>query len=183
MSVASVARNHGINHNILHRWLRELPDPVPARLPQTTHKAVPAFIELPITESVAPALVGALGMERLPGGLLIVVGKQLGRLAGCGAGKVGLGGRACQRTHVGQDRDAPGRPGLYATTRQFLDDMGLNSTRHALHEHHEIDELVEDVQKLDPAGDAWLEKAKELSKEVHHHLREEETKFFQVLAT
>lgn len=24
-------------------------------------------------------------------------------------------------------RDAPGRPGLYATTRQFLDDMGLNS--------------------------------------------------------
>ncbi|MDT7524474.1 transposase [Rhodoferax sp. TBRC 17198] len=26
MSVASVARNHGINHNILHRWLRELSD-------------------------------------------------------------------------------------------------------------------------------------------------------------
>ena len=24
-------------------------------------------------------------------------------------------------------RDAPGRPGLYATTRQFLDDLGLNS--------------------------------------------------------
>lgn len=59
MSVASVARNHGINHNILHRWLRELPEPTPARLPHTSHKAVPAFIELPITESVAPALVGA----------------------------------------------------------------------------------------------------------------------------
>jgi len=56
MSVASVARNHGINHNILHRWLRELPDPAPARLPQTTHKAVPAFIELPIAESMAPAV-------------------------------------------------------------------------------------------------------------------------------
>ena len=59
MSVASVARNHGINHNILHRWLRELPDPAPDRLPQTTHKAVPAFIELPITESIAPAVVAA----------------------------------------------------------------------------------------------------------------------------
>ena len=59
MSVASVARNHGINHNILHRWLRELPDPAPARLPQTTHKAVPAFIELPITEPIAPAVVPA----------------------------------------------------------------------------------------------------------------------------
>jgi transposase len=59
MSVASVARNHGINHNILHRWLRELPDPAPARLPQTTHNAVPAFIELPIADSIAPAVVAA----------------------------------------------------------------------------------------------------------------------------
>ena len=67
---------------------------------------------------------------------------------------------------------------LYAPI--LLDDMGLISTRHALHEHHEIDELVEDVQKLDTTGDAWIEKAKELSHKVHHHLREEEKKFFQV---
>ena len=59
MSVASVARNHGINHNILHRWLRELPDPAALRLPQTAHKAVPAFIELPIADSIAPAVVTA----------------------------------------------------------------------------------------------------------------------------
>lgn len=62
----------------------------------------------------------------------------------------------------------------------LMDDMGLNSSRHALHEHHEIDELVEDLQALDPAGDAWIDTAKELSKKVHHHLREEERKFFQV---
>lgn len=67
---------------------------------------------------------------------------------------------------------------LYAP--MLMDDMGLASTRHALHEHHEIDELVEDVQKLDPAAEAWIEKARELSHEVHHHLREEEKKFFQV---
>lgn len=67
---------------------------------------------------------------------------------------------------------------LYAP--MLMDDMGLASTRHALHEHHEIDELVEDVQKLDSAADAWIEKARELSHEVHHHLREEERKFFQV---
>ena len=67
---------------------------------------------------------------------------------------------------------------LYAP--MLLDDMGLISTRHALHEHHEIDELIEDVQKLDVAGEAWIEKAKELSHKVHHHLREEEKKFFQV---
>lgn len=67
---------------------------------------------------------------------------------------------------------------LYAP--MLMDDIGLSSTRHALHEHHQIDELVEDVQKLDAAGDAWIDKARELSHEVHHHLREEEKKFFQV---
>ncbi len=62
----------------------------------------------------------------------------------------------------------------------LMDDAGLNSARHALHEHHEIDELVEDLQSLKPNGSAWLDKARELSHEVHHHLREEEKKFFQV---
>ena len=62
----------------------------------------------------------------------------------------------------------------------LMDDMGLSSSRHALHEHHQIDELVEDLQKLRPSDEAWLEKARELSKKVHHHLREEEKKFFQV---
>jgi transposase-like protein len=59
MSVASVARNHGINHNILHRWLRELPEPGALRLPGVIDKAVPAFIELPIAESMVPAVVTA----------------------------------------------------------------------------------------------------------------------------
>lgn len=59
-------------------------------------------------------------------------------------------------------------------------DMGLNSARHALAEHHEMDELVEDLQALDPAGEAWGTKAGELVRKVRHHLKEEETKFFQV---
>lgn len=67
---------------------------------------------------------------------------------------------------------------LYAPI--LMDDMGLDSSRHALSEHHKIDERVEDMQGLDITGDAWLEKARELSKTVHHHLKEEETKFFQV---
>lgn len=62
----------------------------------------------------------------------------------------------------------------------LMDDRGLSASRHALHEHHQIDELVEDLQKLKPTEAAWLDKAKELSKKVHHHLREEEKKFFQV---
>jgi hypothetical protein len=62
----------------------------------------------------------------------------------------------------------------------MMHDAGLSASRHALHEHHQVDELVEELQALDPAGTAWIDKAKELSHEVHHHLREEEKKFFQV---
>jgi len=67
---------------------------------------------------------------------------------------------------------------LYAPI--LMDDMGLNSSRHALAEHHEIDECVEELQKADYEGGSWLAKARKLSEEVHHHLREEETKFFQI---
>ena len=67
---------------------------------------------------------------------------------------------------------------LYAPI--LMDDMGLDPSRHALAEHHEIDEYVEDLGKAETRGGSWLSKAKKLSDEVHHHLREEEKKFFQV---
>lgn len=67
---------------------------------------------------------------------------------------------------------------LYAPI--LMDDMGLSSSRHALHEHHEMDEIVEDLQKADTSGRGWLLTARKLSHEVHHHLSEEEKKFFQV---
>jgi hypothetical protein len=62
-------------------------------------------------------------------------------------------------------------------------DAGLNSARHALSEHHQMDELVEDLRSLDPAGDAWSAKAGELAHKVRHHLKEEETKFFRCRAS
>ena len=67
---------------------------------------------------------------------------------------------------------------LYAPI--LMDDMGLNSSRHALAEHHEIDELVEKLGKAEATGGEWLAAAKKLSEEVHHHLKEDERKFFQV---
>jgi hypothetical protein len=67
---------------------------------------------------------------------------------------------------------------LYVPILMF--DMGLNSARHALAEHHDMDELVEDLRALDSAGEAWGAKAGELVHKVRHHLKEEETKFFQV---
>jgi hypothetical protein len=67
---------------------------------------------------------------------------------------------------------------LYAPI--LMADAGLDVSRHALHEHHQLDELVEKLQKGEPADRGWLATAKVLSHKVHHHLREEETKFFQV---
>lgn len=67
---------------------------------------------------------------------------------------------------------------LYAPI--LMHDAGLDSSRHALHEHHQIDELIEDMQVNDHNGRGWMAKAKQLSEKVHHHLREEERKFFQV---
>ena len=61
----------------------------------------------------------------------------------------------------------------------LMDDMGLLSSRHALHEHHEIDELIEKLREGRPADRGWMATARTLSTKVHHHLREEETKFFQ----
>lgn len=62
----------------------------------------------------------------------------------------------------------------------LMHDMGLMVSRHALAEHHEIDELIEKMQETKLSDRGWMAKARKLSKEVHHHLREEEKGFFQV---
>lgn len=67
---------------------------------------------------------------------------------------------------------------LYAPI--LMTDAGLSSSRHALSEHHEIEELCDELSVADKSGTAWLNKAKKLSEEVRHHLKEEESKFFKV---
>lgn len=66
---------------------------------------------------------------------------------------------------------------LYAPI--LMDDNGLSPSRHALAEHHEIEEMLEDLKSEPSNSPGWLAQAKALSKKVHHHLREEEKKFFQ----
>lgn len=61
----------------------------------------------------------------------------------------------------------------------MFNDIGLDISRHALSEHHEMDELVEQLEETDMSSPSWLAIAKQLSDVVHHHLKEEEHKFFQ----
>jgi hypothetical protein len=62
----------------------------------------------------------------------------------------------------------------------LMTDAGLDVSRHALHEHHQIDELLEDLTTPDKQRPGWLATAKKLSFKVRHHLKEEESKFFQL---
>jgi hypothetical protein len=59
-------------------------------------------------------------------------------------------------------------------------DAGVDLSRHAISEHHQLDELVESLEDADPATPTWLPLAKKLAEKVEHHLEEEEHKFFQM---
>ncbi len=60
----------------------------------------------------------------------------------------------------------------------LMEDGGLDASRHALHEHHEIDELLGDLSVRNNKQAGWIATAKTLSFKVRHHLKEEESKFF-----
>lgn len=56
--------------------------------------------------------------------------------------------------------------------------MGL--ARHGMGEHHEMDELVAEVEKLDAGTAQWLSQFRKLQEKVFHHLDDEEEDFFDV---
>ncbi|MGV6395771.1 hemerythrin domain-containing protein [Pseudomonas caspiana] len=59
-------------------------------------------------------------------------------------------------------------------------DSGVDLSRHAISEHHEMDEMMEELDETEMSSPGWLATAKKLSEKVHHHLKEEEQKFFQM---
>lgn len=59
-------------------------------------------------------------------------------------------------------------------------DNGVDLSRHAISEHHEMDEMMEELDETEMSSPAWLATAKKLAEKVNHHLKEEEQKFFQM---
>ncbi|MFQ3239043.1 MAG: hypothetical protein ACI9NI_001338 [Olleya marilimosa] len=59
-------------------------------------------------------------------------------------------------------------------------DMMQEKARHGIAEHHEIDELLEQLDDTDYSSSAWLKTAKDLKEKVEHHLEDEEHTFFQL---
>lgn len=57
-------------------------------------------------------------------------------------------------------------------------DETVDEARHAIAEHHEMDEMVEDLEDAKDGSAEWLETLGKLVHKVQHHLKEEEEKFF-----
>lgn len=55
---------------------------------------------------------------------------------------------------------------------------GQDAARHSVHEHQQLDDLMEELREMDMSSPAWLTKFKELRHEYDHHMEEEEDEVF-----
>jgi hypothetical protein len=57
-------------------------------------------------------------------------------------------------------------------------DESVDLSRHAIAEHHVMDEMIEHLEEVDPHAAEWQECCQKLCDKIEHHLSEEEQKFF-----
>ena len=57
-------------------------------------------------------------------------------------------------------------------------DETVDAARHGIAEHHEMDEMVECIDKLDAGSAEWLQQLGALIHKLEHHLKEEEERWF-----
>lgn len=57
-------------------------------------------------------------------------------------------------------------------------DETVDAARHGIAEHHDMDEMVEDLEECEAGSAEWLETVGKLVHKIEHHLKEEEEKFF-----
>jgi hypothetical protein len=58
-------------------------------------------------------------------------------------------------------------------------DTGVSLSRHGVAEHHEMDEMLETLEEVDPSSSSWISTARKLKEKIFHHLEDEEHTFFQ----
>lgn len=62
----------------------------------------------------------------------------------------------------------------------LMDDAGLSVSRHALADHHKMEDLADQLRGVDPTTERFAELAHDLAAEVREHLDEEEHGTFQL---
>jgi hypothetical protein len=55
---------------------------------------------------------------------------------------------------------------------------GQDAARHSVHEHQQLDELMEELNEMDMSSSGWLTKFKTLRHDYEHHVDEEEDEVF-----
>lgn len=55
---------------------------------------------------------------------------------------------------------------------------GQEHARHSVHEHQELDDLMEELNGMDMSSPGWLQKFKTLRHDYEHHIDEEEEEVF-----
>ncbi|QOL81243.1 hemerythrin domain-containing protein [Pseudooceanicola spongiae] len=55
---------------------------------------------------------------------------------------------------------------------------GQDSARHSVHEHEQMDEIMEELRETDMSSPAWLTRFKVLKHDYEHHMDEEEDEVF-----
>lgn len=55
---------------------------------------------------------------------------------------------------------------------------GQDAARHSVHEHQQLDDLMEELNEMDMSSPGWLTKFKTLKHEYEHHMEEEEDEVF-----
>ncbi|OHV13957.1 hemerythrin [Kushneria phosphatilytica] len=57
-------------------------------------------------------------------------------------------------------------------------DTAIGKSRHGIAEHHEMDEVIEQMENTDFSSPAWIGYAKKLQEMALHHFEDEEKHFF-----
>ncbi len=57
-------------------------------------------------------------------------------------------------------------------------EWGQDAARHSVHEHQQMDDLMEELNEMDMSSPAWLTKFKTLKHDYEHHMNEEEGEVF-----
>lgn len=55
---------------------------------------------------------------------------------------------------------------------------GQDAARHSVHEHEELDELMEELNETDMSSPGWIQKFRTLEHDYLHHIDEEEDEVF-----
>ncbi len=63
-------------------------------------------------------------------------------------------------------------------SRLMTETWGQDAARHSVHEHQELDDLMEEINGMEPDHPSWSEKFGRLRHDYEHHMDEEEEEVF-----